>query len=439
MRSYIVQPGDTLGQIAARFGTTVQALVELNHIPDEDLIRIGQQLQIPDGGGIGGAGGGSAGGGAGGFQRDPSISHVFPVVGYSGLVHLHHGVHPGGSDLFATEGTPVVAMSGGRVTLVGTEATDQFGGNNVMIDGSDGLTYYYAHGKNNPAVATGQTVVTGQFLFGVGDTGNARGTGHHLHIGIGHGIQDGIGPAGGTGRDFNAVELMRTVLNGQSPTPVRVPRSDLTRRRFQVFNTGHLGLRVRAQPSHSATIVGGFPDGTVMDGEDRLIDAEMRLWRPVSSPALGFAADEFLRPVDVPASGGPTPRGILSVEQLFALVRRHGAGDTLDAIMVAAALVESGGNTEAVGDNGHSIGLWQMHDQGLGHGMSREARHDPDTACAKMTPEFKRNFDKGRTSEGHAGDTLAAYTYIFTERPFGFPSLESDAALRFLARYRSVK
>jgi murein DD-endopeptidase MepM/ murein hydrolase activator NlpD len=58
-------------------------------------------------------------------------------------VALHWGSHPGASDLFAPRGTPVVAMRGGEVVSVGTEATDQYGGNNVLIQGDDGLTYYY--------------------------------------------------------------------------------------------------------------------------------------------------------------------------------------------------------------------------------------------------------------------------------------------------------
>ncbi|HEY7718840.1 MAG TPA: LysM peptidoglycan-binding domain-containing protein [Pedococcus sp.] len=44
---YTVRGGDTLGEIAARFGTTTAALARLNHIADPDLIRVGQVLSIP--------------------------------------------------------------------------------------------------------------------------------------------------------------------------------------------------------------------------------------------------------------------------------------------------------------------------------------------------------------------------------------------------------
>jgi LysM repeat protein len=48
---YIVQRGDTLGRIAARFGVTVQAIVNVNPGLNPNLIFVGQRLNIPGGGG----------------------------------------------------------------------------------------------------------------------------------------------------------------------------------------------------------------------------------------------------------------------------------------------------------------------------------------------------------------------------------------------------
>jgi nucleoid-associated protein YgaU len=45
--TYTVRPGDTLSAIAARYGTTVQAIAELNGIENPSLIRVGQVLRIP--------------------------------------------------------------------------------------------------------------------------------------------------------------------------------------------------------------------------------------------------------------------------------------------------------------------------------------------------------------------------------------------------------
>lgn len=44
---YVVQAGDTLSQIAQRYGTTVAALVEVNGLGNADMIRVGMRLTIP--------------------------------------------------------------------------------------------------------------------------------------------------------------------------------------------------------------------------------------------------------------------------------------------------------------------------------------------------------------------------------------------------------
>ncbi len=49
--TYTVRPGDTLGAIAARSGTTVAALARANGIADPALIHVGRRLTVPSGGG----------------------------------------------------------------------------------------------------------------------------------------------------------------------------------------------------------------------------------------------------------------------------------------------------------------------------------------------------------------------------------------------------
>ena len=46
-RVVVVQPGQTLSQIAAEHGTTVARLVRLNDLADPDRIYVGQRLQVP--------------------------------------------------------------------------------------------------------------------------------------------------------------------------------------------------------------------------------------------------------------------------------------------------------------------------------------------------------------------------------------------------------
>jgi len=64
--THVVQSGETLGLIAGKYGTTVDAIVQANGLSDANYIYVGQQLIIPGAGGnttasSGGGGGGSAG------------------------------------------------------------------------------------------------------------------------------------------------------------------------------------------------------------------------------------------------------------------------------------------------------------------------------------------------------------------------------------------
>lgn len=122
--------------------------------------------------------------------------YVFPVAGFKGSIALHHGASGNAADLFADRGTAVLAMRNGTVI---DASYNQLGGNTVTLRGDDGLIVYYAHLDQPASVRTGQQVVIGQQVGVVGDSGNAQGTGTHLHIGIGKDIQSGAGPEGGAG------------------------------------------------------------------------------------------------------------------------------------------------------------------------------------------------------------------------------------------------
>lgn len=136
--------------------------------------------------------------------------YAFPVANYNkDSVNLHWGSNHGGTDIFAERGTPVLAVRGGTVTSAGYS---DIGGYNVSLKLDNGLVAYYAHLDQPPMVSRGQRVEVGQQIGVVGDTGNAKGTGPHLHFGMGTDIVNGSGPAGGTGANFDAVALLNNVL-----------------------------------------------------------------------------------------------------------------------------------------------------------------------------------------------------------------------------------
>ena len=44
---YEIQPGETLGTIALKFGTTIEVLVQLNGIRNRNDVQAGQKLKLP--------------------------------------------------------------------------------------------------------------------------------------------------------------------------------------------------------------------------------------------------------------------------------------------------------------------------------------------------------------------------------------------------------
>ena len=125
---------------------------------------------------------------------DPhSTGHVFPIQPASGASYAssHHD-YPA-ADMFAPCGSDVVAPFAGTVQETTTTDTWVYkvndpatrGGLSFSIVGDDGVRYYGSHlDQLDPAIVVGAQVSTGQRIGTVGDTGNAAGTGCHLHFGI---------------------------------------------------------------------------------------------------------------------------------------------------------------------------------------------------------------------------------------------------------------
>ncbi|WP_333791648.1 murein hydrolase activator EnvC family protein [Muricomes intestini] len=98
-----------------------------------------------------------------------TISSTFGYRDFDGSFHK-------GLDLAAAEGTPTYAAADGYVVIAGWSDS---AGNWVVINHGNGLTTKYMH-HSALCVSAGQTVVKGQQIGYVGDTGNSFGP--HLHF-----------------------------------------------------------------------------------------------------------------------------------------------------------------------------------------------------------------------------------------------------------------
>jgi hypothetical protein len=87
-----------------------------------------------------------------------------------------------GNDIWAAEGTPVIATTSGRLTLVGWS---DYSGNKVTIIDDCGWYHFYCHLQRiEPGIASGGRVTAGQVIGYVGRTGSASNGVVHLHYSI---------------------------------------------------------------------------------------------------------------------------------------------------------------------------------------------------------------------------------------------------------------
>ncbi len=123
----------------------------------------------------------------------PGIAVVCPVAGPTTFTNTWLAPRSGGRqhqgvDLFAADGTPVVAPVGGEVEL----RSDGLGGLAFHLWGDDGNYYYGAH-LSRFADVSGH-VPAGTVLGYVGTTGNAAATAAHLHFEVHPGRTKGEPP-----------------------------------------------------------------------------------------------------------------------------------------------------------------------------------------------------------------------------------------------------
>ena len=118
-------------------------------------------------------------------------SHSYPIpgphvdrgaIGRFGVAR-NGGRRHNGFDVNSPCGTPIVAARGGRVVRAGYDPV--LHGNVMIVRGEKTRRdYWYSHLKNPVRLRVGDTVRTGQRIGSIGDTGNARTIGCHLHFEI---------------------------------------------------------------------------------------------------------------------------------------------------------------------------------------------------------------------------------------------------------------
>lgn len=171
--SHVVRNGETLWEIALRYGLEIDAVVNLNQLEDPGHLAVGQRLRLPVAKSAepdpAGAAERLAAQGVSGF-RWPLLGTVTSVFGPRGG-RMHNGL-----DIAGNMGDPIKASKDGTVSVSGWVGGY---GNTVILRHDDGSASLYAH-ASALLVKRGQTVRAGQTIARVGSTGNS--TGPHLHF-----------------------------------------------------------------------------------------------------------------------------------------------------------------------------------------------------------------------------------------------------------------
>ncbi|MDQ3249708.1 MAG: M23 family metallopeptidase [Chloroflexota bacterium] len=179
---HIARPGDTLSSLAAKYKVSVADIVGYpgNSLIDAGKIAVGTQLIVP--------------GGSKDFvtpQYAATVSGAAPEDGLKGVGSFSWPVggqvsqqywrgHPA-VDISSWTGNPVKAADSGHVVSVTSGGWGGGYGNHVIIDHGNGFVSLYAH-MSSIFVRQGENVSRSDQIGLVGNTGNS--TGPHLHFEI---------------------------------------------------------------------------------------------------------------------------------------------------------------------------------------------------------------------------------------------------------------
>ena len=178
---HVVSKGDTLAGIARQYKVDVEAIIGYkgNNLSEPYTLQIGQKLVIPGGSwspppsqavAVGKAPASVSG------QQAASGRFMWPTTGT--ITQRPWAAHMA-VDIGTPTGTPIYAADAGYVVVAGWSTVGY--GNYVMIDHGNGFRTLYGH-MSVIIAKTGQWVQKGQKIGLVGSTGHS--TGPHLHFEI---------------------------------------------------------------------------------------------------------------------------------------------------------------------------------------------------------------------------------------------------------------
>ena len=106
------------------------------------------------------------------------------------------------------------------------------------------------------------------------------------------------------------------------------------------------------------------------------------------------------------------------------------------AFLGAVMMAESGGDPRAVGDEGASVGLFQLHERGMGAGLG-DLRFDPELNAAVGARGLAVGWHEGLRHDLR-GEELVRFAYDYRFNPGGGPGWQGDAVYSHYRFYEAL-
>jgi soluble lytic murein transglycosylase-like protein len=186
----------------------------------------------------------------------------------------------------------------------------------------------------------------------------------------------------------------------------------LTRAHVSLREAGNLRRDILAAPGFATALASTLKDTTSASPKS------------TSSRTAGASSARSFEPHTAIRSGGPS-----DPDRWDDLLNRLGAEYEVPPLFLKAVMLsESGGRPDAVGDSGHSVGLFQLHDQGYGYGMG-DRRYDPGTNAERAVKGLAEAWHAGEKA-GFAGEHAVRAAYNYSFNPGGGWAYQGDSVVR---------
>jgi hypothetical protein len=112
-----------------------------------------------------------------------------------------------------------------------------------------------------------------------------------------------------------------------------------------------------------------------------------------------------------------------------AMLNRVGKKYNVPPVFLKAVMLsESAGRPDAIGDGGHSVGLFQLHDHGYGAGMG-DTRFDPEVNADRAAKGLAEAWHAGE-SAGFTGEYAVRAAYNYSFNPGGGWAYQGDSVVK---------